>query len=296
MKSDTDDLPTLEKARALAARGALADPAAIDASVAAAQAIAREPVETRKLAGIVLHADVLRRESWEEEVELPPALFERYPTSTPDVPEHFRAEGYQLIDASRGAKHAKCKNCFLSPGTILCTRCFGQPTPDEGTCVYCNGAPVTCTMCDGSGETVRATLRHVNDRPVAVRRAFVPALPEAVAALVAAVVDASVTPPAAQQFALQANVVESAYRGASALRAPEYRGHQFGEALDAALAAERELDRYTDVVKREVRAYAWPILLLRFSEPDDRWIAVLDDADGTLRILGVDSREARRRT
>jgi hypothetical protein len=235
----------------------------------------------------------LRRESWEQEVELAPPAFERYPTTTPPVPEDFRAAGYQLVDAARGTTRGKCKNCFLSPGTIICTRCFGNADGQDGPCVYCNGMPVTCSVCEGSGETVRATLRHVNDRPVAVRRAFLPALPDSVAADIAAIVEPG-GERASRQFALQANVVESAYRGASALRAPEYRGHQFGVALDAALQAERELDRYTDVVKREVRAYAWPILVLRVE--DSRWIAVLDDANGTLKIVGVDSPEAGRTT
>jgi hypothetical protein len=277
-------LPTLERARALA----IAPMAVGETKDDIGALLARDPAESRALAAIVFVADVLRRETWEEDVELAPPLFDRYPREMPPPPEDFRATGYQLID-STAAQRRRCGNCFLSPGTVICTRCFGQRrADDEGPCRYCNGDVVICSMCDGAGETVRAKLRHINDHPVSIRRAFFPAIPDAVREKVERHVDPTHAPPESHLVALQANVVESAYRGASAVRAPEFHGHAFGAALEAAIDAATEVERYTNAVKREVRAYAWPIVCLRFatSLPEDRWVAVLHDAAGSLQVVG----------
>lgn len=263
-------LPTLDAARAAA-------------SPEVAKLLDGEP-SAQRVAAIVLEADFLRRDTWDEEVELAPPLFERYPRDMPAPPTDFRAAGYQLVDAGRPSRRARCGNCFLSPGTVMCARCFGQPRMDEGPCSYCNGDEVTCSLCEGTGETVRATIRHVNDRPIAVRRTLLPALPAAVRACVEAVVAEVHAPPEAHRFALQANVVESAYRGASAVRAPEFGGHVFGDALAAAIDVVAELDRTTThVVRRDVRAYAWPLLVVAVDGAEGT-VALLHDAAGALRV------------
>jgi hypothetical protein len=247
--------------------------------------LARAPIESKKLAAIVLAADVVRRDVWEEEVDLAPALFDRYPRDMPPTPDDFRAAGYQLVVSSQAAHRRACTNCFLSPGSVICARCFGLGRTDEGSvCQYCNGEKVVCAACDGAAETVRTTLRHVNDRPLAIRAAFFPALPKPIQGEIQRHIDGTRPPRESHRFALEANVVQSAYRGASALVAPEFHGHAFGDALDGALAAARELDRYANVVRRDVRAYAWPFLVLRFEA--DGWGAVVYDADSALHFIG----------
>jgi hypothetical protein len=244
---------------------------------------ARAPVE--RLAAIVVHADVLRREAWHREVELAVPLYERYATEMPIEPGAFVEQSYKYVDTQRPARRGRCTSCAIVRGKEPCLHCGTSGRNDaNAACEYCQHGYVTCSVCDGAALTVRATMRHVNDRPIAIRRVLVPTLPASLVHAIEAVVDPLRDPPPALRFELQANVVQSAYRGASAVRAPEFHGHAFEDSLARALEVVKELARYRDAVKSEVRAYAWPLLVVG---RDASAMVVIHDAWGAPRLLGL---------
>ena len=243
----------------------------------------------QRLAVILLEADLLRRDTWEQEVELSTALYERYPQEQPPPAADFRDRAYQLVDPARPTRRQRCSSCFLSPGKTLCARCAGTGRDPDSLPCTCEDGYRACSTCDGSGSTVRATVRHVNDHAVRVRRTFVPEAGAPLARLLEAALEAMGEPPAALRFELQASLVASPYRDAAAVREPDFHGHRFDDALPAALAAVAELARYASVVKQDVRAYAWPFVLVRAVDRPGapaRTAALLHDVTGTPRMLG----------
>ena len=245
------------------------------------------PTSTDRLAAIVFAADVLRRGAWSKEVELAVPLYERYATEMPIEPGVFADQSYKYVDTQRPARKGRCTSCAIVRGKEPCIHCGASGRNDvNAACEYCERGYVVCSVCDGSVETVRATIRHVNDRPVSIRRAFVPTMEAAPtpAALFQAFLDAQADPPPSLRFELQATVVHSAYRGASAVRAPEFHGHSFDDALPRALDAAKELARYRDAVKSDVRAYAWPFLVLHRAAAHPAAV-LFHDASGAPRLL-----------
>jgi hypothetical protein len=79
--------------------------------------------------------------------------------------------------------------------------------------------------------------------------------------------------------------VQSAYRGAGAVRAPEFHGHGFGDAIDRGVTASRELERYDGVVRSDVRAYAFPFLWLRWTDAPARSAVIGMNAVGVPCII-----------
>ena len=245
------------------------------------------PTSTDRLAAIVFAADVLRREAWSREVELAVPLYERYATEMPIEPGPFVAQSYKYVDTQRPARKGRCTSCAIVRGREPCIHCGASGRNDARmACAYCERGYVACSVCDGSVETVRATIRHVNDRPMSMRRAFLPQVQAARAAvtLLQEFLDAQTEPPPALRFELQATVVHSAYRGASAVRAPEFHGHEFDDALPRALDAAKEVARYRDAVKSDVRADAWPFLVLH-RDAAHASAVLFHDASGEPRLL-----------
>ena len=276
-------VPDLVGLAGLASAESVVSSADVGTADAAMAPLGWKPSATERLAAIVVRADVLRREAWHREVELAVPLYERYATEMPIEPGAFLEQSYKYVDTQRPSRKGRCTSCAVLRGKEPCLRCGASGRNDANLpCAYCRLGYVVCSVCDGAALTVRATIRHVNDRPVSIRRVLVPALPAPLATAIEAIVDQHRDPPPALRFELQADVIQSAYRGASAVRAPEFHGHAFADALPRALDVVKELARYRDAVKSEVRAYAWPFLVLR----REASVAVLvHDASGAPRLL-----------
>jgi hypothetical protein len=65
---------------------------------------------------------------------------------------------------------------------------------------------------------------------------------------------------------LTGEVVGTAYRGGQRTIRPQFHGHDFGDAIDRALAGLSAVGAGATVLRYQIRAYAWPFLRLRWPE------------------------------
>jgi hypothetical protein len=84
---------------------------------------------------------------------------------------------------------------------------------------------------------------------------------------------------------LSDRVSGTAYRGGNKKQKPEFRGHDFSDTIDKALAGLAQLTAGAAVPLYDIRAYAWPILWLRYGSTDD--IAVFTNREGSLQAFGI---------
>lgn len=116
--------------------------------------------------------------------------------------------------------------------------------------------------------------------------AYVPSLPLSLETAVAEILDIATDPPACLRFDPAPRRVDSAYRGSLRAQDPTFHGCDFGDALARARTAAAGLVGEGEVIRQEIRTYAWPILWLRY-----RVLGVTRDAalvvapDRSLRAL-----------
>ena len=127
-------------------------------------------------------------------------------------------------------------------------------------CVGCTNGFGTCSTCEGTKVAVRARVRYVNDTPVNLRQLFVPPLPRELHARIEHALNPSADWPEALRFEAEPAMVGTAYRGASAVKQPDFHGFFFGDALTAATRSLAASTR--DVVGVEARTYGVAILWL----------------------------------
>lgn len=249
---------------------------------------AAAPSHVYGAAAIVLQIDGLRREAWTDDVELSERLFAEYPKGFPPAPDRTRPASYKVIDDEVPAVRQRCMNCVLRPGFSPCVRCGGTgviyevgDSPLMTRCPDCHFGFSRCTTCEGTTVSVRARVRYVNDSPVNLRQLFVPELPKTIRSYVEGQISASLEWPEVLRFEPEPAMVGTAYRGASAVREPDFHGFFFGDALMRTTGSIAQSTR--DLVGSEVRAYGVAILWLVyeavegtshmafFSQPDGSW-------------------------
>ncbi|WP_438043056.1 hypothetical protein [Sorangium sp. So ce128] len=206
------------------------------------------PVEERRVAALVVLAFLVRREGWTEVVDLSPKDALQIATDEPPLPDalEFEARAHRRL-----AEHL---------GPRPCTACAGA-----------SASPVVCASCMGEGHLRRVRIRHVQDRPFEVRElyapremSFVPALFAFVSALKRALGDADF-PEALRCLDLRPRAVRTAYRGGGdRMVEPDFHGHQFAGTIESAVATLDAFAAGGRIVAQEVRAYAWPLLWLRY--------------------------------
>lgn len=271
-------LPTLERiAAGLAARG---------------QALPASPTRVFGIAPIVMQVDGMRREAWTDPVELSPRLFDAYPKGIvppPDIARGLVETTYRVLDDDVLARRTRCMNCVLRPGLGPCPTCIGTGAATSAgedlvsRCLSCGGSGFAqCTMCEGTTQVVACAVRYVTDRPVRLRRTFVPQV-GVVRGFLEAELDADSPWPQALAFDPQPAFVSSAYRGASSARSEDdFHGFFFGDAIAACLGARNELT--TGLARFDVRTYAVPTLWLVWETPTgEAHRAYFYDAKGALR-------------
>lgn len=247
-----------------------------------------QPSQVYGVAAIVLQIDALRREAWTDDVELSERLFEIFPKGFPPAPDRSAPASYKVIDDEAPARRQRCMNCVLRPGWSPCVRCQGNAVIDvDGSpglmirCPDCMQGFTRCTTCEGTTVSIGARVRYVNDTPVNLRRTFVPSMPKGVRAAVERSVLARESWPEILRFEPEPSMVGTAYRGANAVREPDFHGFYFGDALGNVTASIRESTR--DLVGSEVRTYAVPVLWLAYEAlGEEGHHAIVVQPDATL--------------
>jgi hypothetical protein len=250
------------------------------------------PSDIFGVAAFVLHVDGIRREAWSDKTEIAERLFETYPRGTPPPAELSEISGplsrnFKTIDDTAGTRVTRCSTCIVRPGFAPCSVCLGTGAGSRGDaddrCFACIGEGfLPCTACDGTTRVVACTIRYVNDVYVRVRRAIVPTVHASIRSYLEARIPADAPWPKEHAFDPEPSMIASAYRGASAVRAPEeFHGFFFGDAIANTLAARAELT--TGLARFESSTYAVPILWTVTGEKHD---AYFFDASGALQHVG----------
>jgi hypothetical protein len=245
------------------------------------------PQMTYAVAALTLQVDGVRREAWSDKTELAVPLFESYPRGR--VPPADIAAGvrsHKIIDDAAKTEARRCSTCVIRPGFQPCAVCVGTGAGSgrelPNICYACSGEGfVKCSVCDGTMRVVACSVRYVNDTPVRVRRAIVPAVDASIRPFLEAKINAEALWPPDHVFDPEPGLVASAYRGASAVRAQdESNGFFFGEAIAVCLEARSEVT--TGLAAFTVRTFAVPIL---WTITDDRHEAFFYDEKGELQTV-----------
>ena len=253
------------------------------------------PKEERRLAALVVLAAMMRRESWEEEAQVSRSAAKALQPGEPPAPDAFEPQSHRRLAAELGT--SRCTMCAATPGQLRCRICRGAGrvpcTNPLGSPCSCETGFVPCPQCDGAGESARVRIRYLFDRPVALREIYVPAELTCVPELFSfesgfeGILGAAIPPESLRCHDLRPRVGGSAYRGGEREIAPEFRGHGFGDTVDKATAALGAVGAGGKLVRSAVRAYAWPLLWLRYTPfPGAAHEAVVfADPDGALRAI-----------
>lgn len=266
-------LPTLDRARADGLALPLGDPA-----------------EERRVAALVVHAGMIRREGWEEEVQLGPAAADRIERGEPEPAYELAGQSYLRLGAQLGEE--RCTMCPEKPGRSRCRVCKGVGTIDMwGQKCSCKKGYVRCPQCEGSGTALRVRLRYLHDRPISLREIYVPPEMGFVPALfgfegsLERIIDTEHPPEALRCHDLRPREVStSAYRGGGKIVEPDFHGHRFAGTIEKAVEALRAAGAKGRIVAQAIRAYAWPLLWLRYRLPE-REAVIFADPGGALQVF-----------
>lgn len=246
-----------------------------------------EPSSVERLVMLVVHAVLVRRTSWAEDVESAPASLGR---GEPPPPEDLVLRHHVRIDASLGG--GPCAACMANPGKRRCRVCGGAGTLFGGAhrC-SCDQGFITCPTCNGSAQASRVRLRYYTDTPAFLCEAYMPthitALPSLFRLETCMEQDIryqQAMPEELRCHDLSGRVAGSAYRGGERTVRPEFHGHDFGDTIDKALAGLSAIGASGSVVRYDIRAYAWPFLRLRWPMGED--LAVYVDRNGMMKVFG----------
>lgn len=260
---------------------------------------AGEPIEQEKWAALFIIAALLRRRSWKEDVWAHPDVVAGLARGAPPAAPGLAGASYTTLENI--GESAGCVACSLTPGRRKCRVCNGISfvTPRGGgtpTRCSCTMGYVTCPNCNGKGTASRITLRYYEDTPVVMRELWLPShLPcypplFGLERAMETTIDLSRDPPEELRcHDLTGRVGGSAYRGGQRVVRPTFEGHDFGDTIDLALEKLKALGGGYQVSRYEIRAYAWPLLRLRYANPADpskpREIALYCDREGGIQLF-----------
>jgi hypothetical protein len=239
------------------------------------------PAEQQRLALLVVHAAVVRRTSWAEEVVRPMPGIDH---GEPPPPEDFELRHQVRVDARLG--ELRCEACKETPGFRRCRICGGKGMVGNISC-SCDEGRVRCPTCEGTGQSPRVRLRYYTDTPGLLREAYMPSQIGFVPSLfrLESTMESDIDfmremPEELRCHDLTGRVSGTAYRGGERRVRPDFCGHEFGDAIEKALAG---LSAFAaGAIRYDIRAYAWPFLWLRYPDGD---VAVYRTRGGTLRAF-----------
>ncbi|WP_155797964.1 hypothetical protein [Sorangium cellulosum] len=237
-----------------------------------------DPAEERRVAALVVLASIVRREGWAEVVDLSPEAAQQLERGEPPLPDAFDARVHRRLAEDLGSR--PCSACLGAAMGLAEARAAGT-------------APARCASCEGGGRIRRVRLRHVHDRLIEVRELYAPPEMSFVPALfpfegtLKRSLGAADPPEPLRCLDLRPRAVQTAYRGGGdRVVEPEFYKHRFAGTIDIAAAALAALATGGRVVAQAVRAYAWPLLWLRYGPGDPaRDVVVFPDLAGALQVF-----------
>jgi len=248
-----------------------------------------EPAHVERLAMLIVHAIVVRRTSWSEDLESAPAHLQR---GEPPVPNDFEVRHHVRIDEALGG--GRCNACVVNPGKRSCRVCSGTGALFGGKFLCsCERGFIVCPTCNGSSRSDRVRLRYYTDAPAYLSEAYVPTHVTSVPALFELerrmeediMLNQLLMPEELRCHDLTGRVAGSAYRGGGRVVRPDFHGYDFGDTIDKALAGLMGIGAGATVVRYDIRAYAWPFLRMQWSSGED--IGVYVDRQGVMQMSGA---------
>lgn len=248
--------------------------------------LATNPTKAWVGAAIILQADAVRREQWDDDVDMSERLYKAFPRGMLPPPQVAQETSYKIIPDDAVAKRMTCTACAITKGRVLCSMCGGTGFYTVGDsvdpCLACGQSGMSiCDVCEGTCVALTTKVRYITDRPIRVRRAFVPTLGK-FKSRIETLVDPSAAWDARYTFEPQPQVVASAYRGAAAVREPDFHGYFFGDALGLVLQAVADLSVDRGVAAQQSRCFAAPILWLEYPALD---VVLVTQPDGALKEI-----------
>ena len=232
-----------------------------------------EPIEQEKWSALVVIAAALRRRTWKEWITSHPANLGPIGTKPPP-PDDFVPKTQAVLEQL--GIQMPCAACLYSPGKRRCRVCNGSGfyrTAGAGRLVPCSCEKgyVPCPTCRGTQVTHHMEVRFFEDTPAVMRELYLPShLPcypglfKLESAMEEAASMEQLPPEELRCHDLTGKIGGSAYRGGSRVERPHFEGHDFGDTIDRALDQLKAFQGGFQIMRYEVRAYAWPLLRLRY--------------------------------
>lgn len=246
-----------------------------------------EPQKVEPLVMLVVHALLVRRTSFAEVAASVPA---NVPRGEPPVPVDFEMHHHVCIDESMGGG-GPCPACTERPGYRRCRVCNGKGVIFGARFCSCDKGFIVCPTCSGTAQQVNVRLRYYTDAPVFLNEAYmpshvghVPSLFRLESTMEEDIAYRAPPPEPLRCHDLTGRVAGSAYRGGGRVVRPDFHGHDFGDAIDKALAGLSAAGAGASVVRYDIRAYAWPFLKVSWFGHADRALYV--DRQGALKVFG----------
>ncbi len=248
-----------------------------------------EPREVHRVVGLLVVANAHFRKTWKEEMDMSIARARAMRRDEPK-PGETRATGEAVLLDTVDAR--KCMLCFGSGRFSTAPRLLGV-APEVGP-----GDP-PCAECDGTGELVTVKAKLVSDQQSSLHDVFLPTELRHAPGLMSLerIVESIV--PAAPDEAFRCHdlrkVAEvSAYRGTQRQQDPTFFGWSFRDTIElGAKAVEAFLAGKGRVLAADIRAYAWPLLWLRYDRAHQAAVdvVILRDEQGAARRIRSDEGE-----
>lgn len=251
-----------------------------------------DPIQEQRVAALFVYAALLRRRTWHEDAVVSWEKMAQIPRGEPPAPKDFVARSHVWIEKEISVD--TCTSCAATPGRMKCRVCKGAGVLSGfKTRCSCDEGYVPCPVCRGERLSQRLRLRYSTDEPVYFREAYVPSSLAHVPSLFSfesafeRAADLEAIPPECLRcHDLNDRVTgATAYRGGERRQKPDFMGFDFVDTIDKALAALAAISVGVAVPFYDVRAYAWPILWLRYEGDSD--IAIYTGRDGFLRAFGA---------
>jgi hypothetical protein len=247
-----------------------------------------EPAEERRVSALIVHASIVRRRSFTDDAVLPPAMLANIERGEAPPPTQFIAQSLSRVIEVLPAEH--CKVCLATPGQRPCRVCNGRGTIFGARKCYCENGLIPCPTCGGTASHNRVRMRYYSDEPAWMREVYVPSelvhepsLFTFESTLERAIGLEQEVPECLRCHDLNDRAAGTAYRGGERQKRPDFRGYDFSDTVDKALAGLSALGAGMPVPLYAIQAFAWPILWLRYAGEGDR--ALYAGRDGQLKVF-----------